>query len=143
VVVSGASEFHLSSSSLGAHPYQQPQTPQQVLVVKAPFLAPLLAPLVAAGKTALAGGASAIASQGLGGAARIAGRMASKKVGELASKEGIKRLAQEGGKTVALNAAMDKLRQEQQKKEAENRQMQQELMEAGRGGASTGSTTMG
>lgn len=110
-------------------------------------MAPLLAPLVAAGKTALAGGASAIASQGLGGAARIAGRMASKKVGELASKEGMKQLAQEGAKRVAskegMNAAMDKLRQEQQKKEAENRQMQQELMEAGRGGASTGSTTMG
>jgi hypothetical protein len=84
-----------------------------------------------------------VAQQGVKGALS----QGAKKVGETATKEGMKQLAQEGAKKVAskecMDAAMGKLRQEQQKKEAENRQMQQELMEAGMGGASTGSTTMG
>ena len=136
MVASGASEFYLSSSSLGAHPYQQPQTPQQVLVVKALPLAALAGPL-------LSQVGRAVAQQGVKGALS----QGAKKIGESATKEGMKQLAQEGAKKVAskegMDAAMGKLRQEQQKKEAENRQMQQELMEAGRGGASTGSTTMG
>lgn len=137
MVASGASEFfYLSSSSLGPHPYQQPQTPQQVLVVKAFPLAALAGPLLSqVGRMVAQQGVKGALSQG------------AKKVGETATKEGMKQLAQEGAKRVAskegMDAAMGKLRQEQQKKEAENRQMQQELMEAGRGGASTGSTTMG
>ena len=140
MVASGASEFYLSSNSLGVHPYQQPQTPQQVLVVKAAPLAALAAPLLSqVGRMVAQQGVKGALSQG------------AKKVGQAATKEGMKQgakqLAQEGAKKVAskegMDAAMGKLRQEQQKKEAENRQMQQELMEAGRGGASTGSTTMG
>jgi hypothetical protein len=84
-----------------------------------------------------------VAQQGVKGALS----QGAKKVGETATKEGMKQLAQEGAKKVAskegMDAAMGKLREEQQKKEAESRQRQQELMEAGRGGASTGSTTMG
>lgn len=140
MVASGESETSsfLSSNSLGMHPYQHPQAPHQVLVVKAPP-ALLLAPLLAAGKTAV----GAVASQGLRGAAM----MGAKKVGQMASKQGARNMAMSAASNLMPNnpmeTAMEKLREEQQKKEAENRQMQQELMEAGRGGASTASTTMG
>jgi hypothetical protein len=73
--------------------------------------------------------------------------MGAKKVGQMASKQGARNMAMAAASKLTpekpMDSAMGKLREEQQKKEAENRQNQQELMEAGRGGASTASTTMG
>jgi len=73
--------------------------------------------------------------------------MGAKKVGQMASKQGARNMAMSAANYLMpddpMKTAMEKLREEQQKKEAENRRMQQELMEAGRGGASTASTTMG
>ena len=116
--------------SLGTHPSFAPQTPH---ILKAPFLAPLLAQ---AGRM--------IAQQGVKGAAKTAMTGAGKKVGELASKEGMKQLAQEGAKKVAskegMEQAMNKLKESQQKREMERAK---ELMEAGKGGATVASTTMG
>jgi len=85
-----------------------------------------------------------IAQQGVKGAAKTAMTGAGKKVGELASKEGMKQLAQEGAKKVAskegMEQAMNKLKESQQKREMERAK---ELMEAGKGGATVASTTMG
>ena len=118
--------------SLGTQPLSAPQTPQQVLVVKAPPFA-LLAQV-----------GRMIAQQGVKGAAKTAMTGAGKKVGELASKEGMKQLAQEGAKKVTskegMEQAMNKLKESQQKREMERAK---ELMEAGKGGASVASTTMG
>jgi hypothetical protein len=47
------------------------------------------------------------------------------------------------GTGVAMGSAMEKLRERQQEKEAERRQRSNELMEAGKQRASSGSTTMG
>ena len=120
--------------SLGTHPSFAPQTPH---ILKAPFLAPLLAQ---AGRM--------IAQQGVKGAAKTAMTGAGKKVGELASKEGMKQLAQEGAKKVGtqlaskegMEQAMNKLKESQQRREMERAK---ELMEAGKGGATVASTTMG
>ena len=133
MVASGEDRVSLTSIvSLGTQPLSAPQTPQQVLVVKAPPFA-LLAQV-----------GRMIAQQGVKGAAKTAMTGAGKKVGELASKEGMKQLAQEGAKKVTskegMEQAMNKLKESQQKREMERAK---ELMEAGKGGASVASTTMG
>ena len=133
MAASGVTGPTLSITLPSLHPYQQPQTPH---ILKMPFLAPLLA---TAGR--------AIASQGLKGAMK----QGAKKVAQSATKEGLKDMAMEGAKNLgekvtsgeAMESAMGKLKERQQQKEAERRQRSNELMEAGRQRASSGSTTMG
>ena len=101
-----------------------------------PFLAPLLA---AAGR--------AVATQGVRGALKTG----AKKIGEKATKEGLKDMATQGAKQMAekvtskegMEQAMGKLKERQQQKEMERREKSNQLMEQGRQRASTGSTTMG
>tara|TARA_R110001592_G_scaffold95546_2_gene275322 strand:+ start:620 stop:1027 length:408 start_codon:yes stop_codon:yes gene_type:complete len=134
VAVSGVSDILSNSSSFGNATLASPDPTPDIL--KMPFLAPLLA---TAGR--------AVASQGLKGAAKTG----MGKLGQMASKEGLKTMATEGAKQMAekvtskegMEQAMGKLKERQQAKEMERRQKSNELMEQGRQSASTGTTTMG
>ena len=128
------SDILSNSSSFGNATLASPDPTPDIL--KMPFLAPLLA---TAGR--------AVASQGLKGAAKTG----MGKLGQMASKEGLKTMATEGAKQMAekvtskegMEQAMGKLKERQQAKEMERRQKSNELMEQGRQSASTGTTTMG
>ena len=128
------SDILSNSSSFGNATLASPDPTPDIL--KMPFLAPLLA---TAGR--------AVASQGLKGAAKTG----MGKLGQMASKQGLKTMATEGAKQMAekvtskegMEQAMGKLKERQQAKEMERRQKSNELMEQGRQSASTGTTTMG
>ena len=128
------SDILSNSSSFGNATLASPDPTPDIL--KMPFLAPLLA---TAGR--------AVASQGLKGAAKTG----MGKLGQMASKQGLKTMATEGAKQMAekvtskegVEQAMGKLKERQQAKEMERRQKSNELMEQGRQSASTGTTTMG
>ena len=128
------SDILSNSSSFGNATLASPDPTPDIL--KMPFLAPLLA---TAGR--------AVASQGLKGAAKTG----MGKLGQMASKEGLKTMATQGAKQMAekvtskegMEQAMGKLKERQQAKEMERRQKSNELMEQGRQSASTGTTTMG
>lgn len=120
------------SSSTVMHPILTATPDPTPDILKMAFLAPLLAN---AGRM--------IAQQGVKGALKTG----AKKVGEKATKEGLKEMAAQGAKKVmsqeGMEAGMSKLKERQQQKEMERRQKSNELMEQGRQRASTGSTTMG
>lgn len=120
------------SSSTVVHPHLTATPDPTPDILKIAFLAPLLAN---AGRM--------VAQQGIKGALKTG----AKKVGEKATKEGLKEMAAQGAKKVmsqeGMEAGMSKLKERQQQKEMERRQKSNELMEQGRQRASTGSTTMG
>lgn len=120
------------SSSTVLHPHLTATPDPTPDILKMAFLAPLLAN---AGRM--------IAQQGVKGALKTG----AKKIGEKATKEGLKEMATQGAKKVisqeGMEAGMSKLKERQQQKEMERRQKSNELMEQGRQRASTGSTTMG
>lgn len=128
------SDILSNSSSFGNATLASPDPTPDIL--KMPFLAPLLA---TAGR--------AVVSQGLKGAAKTG----MGKLGQMASKQGLKTMATQGAKQMAekvtskegMEQAMGKLKERQQAKEMERRQKSNELMEQGRQSASTGTTTMG